>query len=685
MSEHLHQQLNERLRDAMLALYFNYALAEDSTLPSNHKIRSLEDLYAYWLLDVQVSQAVPTTRVASAIASLQQYINAISSGLEPGYETRSMSSTQHSIWRDSLHAYSVWRTVQQVRHFPAHYLDPMLRSQKTENFLKLENELNQCRLHSDSVRPAVQRYLTEFEEIATLTTLNGYIDGAPKDFANSTYYFVAKSAVDSIYFWRSMDMSKRTVPFVTAGAQLYKQDNPQPSAWSEWKKIPLPASEAIPDHSIRIVCLNNRLIVIWAECLSPSAAYSNTEYTWAESDESEKSYKLRLKDYLKNRFIQFRLHFVYMKYDGSWSGPQVCSDEYCVMKELNQLDKDSVKAATDTIAVLDSTTQPPSLFIALNAYVKSSSNNDNPHTRSDFFQAVRINHDFSVKRLFSRGTLVDVKLDAHDEQLAQRYLSLFVFNNKKTFNFHAPESETIPVFQVEDSTPSHRAGDGTASSELSSWNFENKQVFIRDLQPGRDIVYNVTSCALEITSTLDNPFSEHQSIAFSARHNDAELALDLCLKRPTEGSNGKSELVNGSFLSLKSGVVIPCNWISLAITCHKTGLTYSNLINDNDSATDPRVQVLNLKPVGQTWEVQLKGKYIEYDAFNFIFENSSTDYRITVYFHALQNDPINNQLSLVFENASATLYARHYKPVILIPLIDIQPPLPISIVATAIS
>lgn len=663
MSEHIHQQLNEQLRDALLAFYLTYVQAEDSTLPRKHKIRSPDDLYAYWLLDVQVSQAVPTTRVASAIASLQHYINAISSGLEPGYETLGMSSAQHSTWRDSLHAYSVWRTVQQVRHFPAHYLDPMLRSHKTENFHKLENELNQCRLHSDSVRPAVQRYLTEFEEIATLTTLNGYIDGEPNHFANSMYYFIAKSNIDSTYFWRSLNMSKRTEPVVTDGAQLFKQDIPQPGAWSEWKKIPLPASELIPDHSIRPVCFNNRLLVIWAECVSPTATHHSTEYSWAEPGESEKSYKIRLKDYLRSRFVQFRLYFSYMKYDGTWSGPQVCSDEYCVMKELNKLDKDAVKAATDTIAVLDSTTQPPSLFIGLNAYARSSSENRKHYSRSDFFQAVRIHHDFSVKRLISRGTLVDLALNAEHEKLAKRYLALFVYNNQNTFNFHAPASEIIPVNAVIDSTP---------SSALSHWNFENKQAFIRDLRPARDVVYNATSCVLEVTSTLDRSLPEHQSIAFKARNNDTELSLDLCLQRPTNGGNGKSELVNGSLLTLKSSSGLPCNWVSLAITCQKTGLTYPSLIYDNDSASDTSVEPVDLNPVGRGWEVQLKGKYIEYDAFNFIFENSNTDYRITVHFHVLKNDPADHRSNWVFENASATLYARHYKPVVIIPRHDTQ-------------
>ena len=79
MSDQRHRQLNEQLRDALLAFYLTYVLPEDTTLQTparKHTINNANDLYTYWLLDVQVSQAVPTSRVASAIASLQQYINA---------------------------------------------------------------------------------------------------------------------------------------------------------------------------------------------------------------------------------------------------------------------------------------------------------------------------------------------------------------------------------------------------------------------------------------------------------------------------------------------------------------------------------------------------------------------------------------------------------------------------------
>ena len=657
MSEQLQQQLNEQWRDALLALYLAYAVPQDSNLLA-YGINNADDLYAYWLLDVQVSQAVPTTRVASAIASLQQYINAISAGLEPGYESQAMTPAQHATWRDSLHAYSVWRTVQHLRHFPANYLSPMLRSHKTDSFQQLENDINQCRIESHSVLPAIQRYLTRFEEVATLKTLNGYIDGDKDNLANSTYYFVARSNADNSYYWRSLDMARRDLHQGAGAGPRYKLDTPQPGAWSDWKKIPLPASVNIPEHSVRPVCFNNRLFVVWAQCMAPVEGSHSTEYFWSEPEESEQHYKARLESYLKSRFIQFRLCFAYMKYDGSWSVPQVCSDEYCVMRELNKLDMNALKLATETIAVLDSTAHPPALFLGLNAHAPRAHVAGKDHTRSDFFQAVRINQHFVVERLFSRGTVVDMKSHAGHEKLARRYLSLFIYNNQHNFQFHAPASDVVAITNILDSTPNPVPAD---------WNFDDKQASISDQYKDSDIIFNTTSSVLEVTSRLERHFPEHQTVAFKARNSGAELSLDLALLRPPAGTNGKLALQTGSVLTLTSEVKPPCLWISLSITCLKTGLVYSGLIHESAESAVDSVHPQLAKPVRRGWEVLLTGQYIDYDAFNFIFTNTNTDYRIAVHFHSLQNAAADSQDDWVFDNARATLYARHYKPVIITP------------------
>ena len=79
--------LNESLRDAMLALYLHEAVPNDQYLIDQEladRIKTADDLYEFWLLDVLVSQNVPTSQVACAIASLQQLVNSMMLNMEPG-------------------------------------------------------------------------------------------------------------------------------------------------------------------------------------------------------------------------------------------------------------------------------------------------------------------------------------------------------------------------------------------------------------------------------------------------------------------------------------------------------------------------------------------------------------------------------------------------------------------------
>ncbi len=222
MTVAMKKQLDESLRDAQLALYLD-KVAPDDGPTGTVRLRTAQDLYEYWLLDVLVSQDVPTTPVACAIASLQQYINRILMNMEPGYDQASITPEHLQTWRNEIHQYPIWAAHQKLLYFPASYLDPALRNNKSGNFQQLENDLNQSRIQADAVQSAVMAYLTRFEEIANLNILNGYIDG--EDFANSTYYFIAKSRSENTYFWRSLDMAQR--PAI---------DQPAPFAWSAWER-----------------------------------------------------------------------------------------------------------------------------------------------------------------------------------------------------------------------------------------------------------------------------------------------------------------------------------------------------------------------------------------------------------------------------------------------------------------
>lgn len=363
MSSSIDSQLNETLRDALVAYYLDEVVpnaAEFVDAQLSDKIKTANDLYQYKLLDVQVSQAVPTSPVASAIASIQQYINAALMGMEPGYETKVMEDHLIRQWREIDCQYPIWAANQQLSYYPELYIDPSLRLTKSKYFQQLENDLNQNKIEIDTTQEAVLSYLASFEEVANLTIINGYINTT--DFKNGMYYFIGKSRAESVYYWRSVDMSQRTYMNLNGtDPNRPKFDYPQPGAWSDWHKANLPISASAIERTIRPVLFNNRLFVLWVECVDNDPAQMTVEEGYRPGgtpippDPGSPVIKVHSNPML-------RLNMVYKKYDDSWSMPQTVIEAWSGSPLFKTMD---LAEQVESIAVADSSTMPESMFVAM--------------------------------------------------------------------------------------------------------------------------------------------------------------------------------------------------------------------------------------------------------------------------------------------------------------------------------
>ncbi|MHC8331197.1 Tc toxin subunit A-related protein [Pseudomonas sp. LB3P25] len=397
MSTAIEKQLSESLRDAQLGLYLSAIAPQDETLNAlkiAEHLKTADDLYHYWLLDVLVSQDVPTSLVACAIASLQQYINNILANMEPGYHAAQIPTDQVETWRTVMHHYQAWTANQRLYYFPAAYLDPTLRKTRTESFAQLENDLNRNQLTAESVQTAVLAYLSRLEEVANLEIVNGYIDGT--DFANSTYYFIAKSRAANTWYWRSLDMACRPV---VPGSRSAKYDAPEPQAWSDWHRINLPVSESTLEHTIRPVMFNNRLYVIWAECIF----HDQTTH----EDNKDKTNPL------------FRLNMCFKKYDGSWSTPQTCVQGYCLAETINGMTLTELKGITRTIATCDQSTS--SLCVVL--HIGEFEREDFSIPFVDFCMSLAIDKDALITSKVTPRTKLNAEKDETVIALLERWPS----------------------------------------------------------------------------------------------------------------------------------------------------------------------------------------------------------------------------------------------------------------------
>jgi hypothetical protein len=441
MNDVIKKQLDESLRDALLAFYLNNIAPNDAT-----KLKSAQDLYEYWLLDVLVSQDVPTTPVACAIASLQQYINRILMNMEAGYDPKFFTAEHWQSWRNELHQYPVWAAYQKLHYFPSTYLDPTLRANKSDNFQQLENVLNQNRIQPDAVQSAILGYLARFEEVANLTILNGYIDG--EDFANSTYYFIAKSRTENTYFWRSLDMAQRPLTGTPAQppAIAAKLDQPHPYAWSDWEKADVPVSESAVENSIRPVWFNNRLFIIWAECIcqDQSALHTPSNVTAVAS---------------RVQYPLLRLSYCFKKQDRSWSTPRVVQQQRWKDDALADIGADVIKSMIGTVAIQHRRDSSDVLLLALCARDPGTDLQSQPGRHSTFIWTTYID-----KNLRSDP----VRLTATQDAVKQKF-DPNGFVEKVLIDFSAHRLQTKGYKVVAPSDDTQASGQDSSASDTFSY------------------------------------------------------------------------------------------------------------------------------------------------------------------------------------------------------------------------
>lgn len=666
MSDSLAQQLNESLRDAMLAYYLTHNVSADL----KKTIRNADDLYAYWLLDVQVSQAVPTSPIACAVASLQQYISRIELGLEPGYEQQGMTTQQAMLWREQLHTYPLWHATQQLRYHPANYLDPTLRHDKTDSFQQLENDLSQYRIQADTVATAVQHYLARFEEIANIRTINGYIDADLSSLHSGTYYFVGKSSSENTYHWRTLDLSRRS------GAVLL------PGAWSDWKKINLSVSDATAEQSIRPVYFNGRLFFIWAECIKPTRSSS---FKPAQRDSESKEH---LADWINTHYVKFRLNFSYKKHDGSWSVPQACIEQYCATEDVNASTPELLKSITQTVAIVDSSSTPVLFLSVLATSRKDPKQQDN--FIGKFFQAVHLDQSFNITTVADGGSPerysvlpgsevaeeINRLLEAFDPSQktrvqtllkgeaqstngyysellpdsARQFLTLFAHKNRNNLQFKiaSTDKHTITITSQK------------IFQEKGDWNFEQRQSNIKDTALA-DVSFDSNTQELLFSSVLEKKFKQPYTVVLSKQRGPTITlmtndALDDPKKTRIELSKGSG--IIGAMTDLHT------DFYALYLKNPSTQEEFPNAVYDADAAlftgkTDPN----------DADNLLLEKKFIDKNVFVDLYKNKIfhvTLNRYGIFKQEGGQNKLHSQNSLsVIKAKVTTSNLRAYKHVIL--------------------
>ncbi len=233
-------QINVIKRDVLC----DYIIAKERVL----NFKDTNDIYAFFLLDVEMSGCYRTSRVAAAISSLQLYVHRILTNLEQssagdivvlGQAYAADVMKQEWEWRKN---YRVWEANRKVFIYPENYIEPDLRNTKTHLFKELEDELLQEKITDQSAEDAYRKYLAGFTELAKLKIAGSYFHETDRDTGQGIYYFFGRTNAQPYqYYYRAYQ-------------RLGQQD-----VWGNWIRMELALDAAEVSALVHL----GRLYVFW--------------------------------------------------------------------------------------------------------------------------------------------------------------------------------------------------------------------------------------------------------------------------------------------------------------------------------------------------------------------------------------------------------------------------------------
>lgn len=237
ISTEIQDVLREQKRDALAA--YLLASPQPTNAPSG-KWETTNDLYAYYLLDVEMSACMLTSRLVQGSGSIQLFVQRCFMGLEPEVVVKADGDDGDSAWHwwKWMRKYRVWEANRKVFLYPENWIEPELRPDKSSFFKDLETELLQHEVNQLNVEQAYLNYLDQLNEVAQLEVAAVYHE----DNADLTIMHVfgrTANAHPHIYYYRQYD---------------YR-------SWTSWEKIEV---DIVGDHLIPMV-INQRLFIYWAE------------------------------------------------------------------------------------------------------------------------------------------------------------------------------------------------------------------------------------------------------------------------------------------------------------------------------------------------------------------------------------------------------------------------------------
>jgi hypothetical protein len=231
----LAKQLRDPLRQAQRDALVSYLLADEPPAGVSTWLTP-DDVFAHFLIDVEMCSCMATSRLVQATAAVQLFVQRCFLGLEPRV-TIHVGADENWLQWQWMGQYRVWQANREVFLFPENWIDPTLRPNASPFFTELRQELKQGELNAEAAEAALQSYLEKLEAVARLDVC-GHFHDFEED--KDVLRVIARTQGEPpVYYMRKWVDS---------------------SHWTAWEKVDLDIKS---DHILPVVW-NNKRYVFWA-------------------------------------------------------------------------------------------------------------------------------------------------------------------------------------------------------------------------------------------------------------------------------------------------------------------------------------------------------------------------------------------------------------------------------------
>jgi peptidoglycan hydrolase-like protein with peptidoglycan-binding domain/5-hydroxyisourate hydrolase-like protein (transthyretin family) len=211
------------------------------------------DLFSFFLIDVDMSSCMLTSRLKQALNSVQLFVQRCFLNLEPDFVKIPKDDPDiENSWTQWkwMKNYRIWEANRKVFLYPENWIEPELRDDKSPFFEELESELRQNELTATNAESAFLSYLQKVDEVSRLEVTGVYheMEGS----VNRIHVVGRTSNQAPNYYYRYYDLN-------------YNQ-------WSPWEKVD---ADITGEHVIPVV-YNRKVHLFWLVFMEKSIKLKRT-------------------------------------------------------------------------------------------------------------------------------------------------------------------------------------------------------------------------------------------------------------------------------------------------------------------------------------------------------------------------------------------------------------------------